>query len=500
MTPDRVVVIGGGITGLAAAWSLGRAGVPTLLLEASGRLGGKIRTEVTDGFVIDHGPDSFITYKPGVIRLARSLGLEDEIIRPREPRTVYIRTRGRLRRMPDGMGMALPTRIRPFLTTDLFTPLDKLRMGLDLLLPRDSRTGDLAVGDFLERRLGHALVDHLAGPLIGGVYGTPVEELSLDAVVPTLRASEREHRSLLLASLADGRARTAAAAAAVRAQAIEGADRPASPPSPFVAMARGTGQLVEALAAAVRTSSGVDVRLDCVVGGVEASEAGAVVQTRDGARIPAAAVIVATEGPATADIVADLAPEAAVAVRAIPHVTTVVVNLAYPDGEVPEDRTGHGFLVGDDEPLSIGACTLSSRKWPGRAPDGMLLARAFLQQTQASGADPTPMSDPAIVSLVHRDIAATLEIGAAPVMARVSRFPGVMPQYTVGHLDRVARAEAALSRATPAVRLAGSAFRGAGLPDCIAQGEAAAAGVLQLLSATGPLEAGAALSTAGGVR
>jgi oxygen-dependent protoporphyrinogen oxidase len=382
------------------------------------------------------------------------------------------------------MGMALPTRLRPFLTTDLFTPAEKLRMGLDLLLPRDSRSGDLSVGDFLERRLGRALVDRLAGPLIGGVYGTPVDQLSLDAVVPTLRASERNHRSLLLASLADGRARAAAVRATQSTAERDGPSRPSSAPtSPFAAMARGTGQLIEALAAALRDLAAVEIRMAAPVSGLERAAAGVSVRIRGGETVHAGAAIIATEGPASADLVAGVVPGAAEPIRAIPHVTTIVVNLAFAGQDVPERITGHGFLVADDEPLSISACTLSSRKWAGRAPDGMLLARAFIRPNGGDApADDPAMTDAALVSLAQRDIAATLGIRGAPRLTRVSRFVGIMPQYTVGHLERTTRAEAALAKALPNVRLAGSALHGAGLPDCIAQGDAAAEALKATLS------------------
>ena len=173
-----VVVLGGGITGLACAHALGAAGVPTILLEASARLGGKVATEDVDGFRIESGPDSFVAYRPAAVELCRELGLGETIIAPNEPRIVFVRAGGRFARLPDGMGLVLPTRIRPFVTSDLFSPLAKLRMGLDLLLPRQLPAGDMAVGEFLARRLGRALVDRLAGPLIGGVYGTPVDERS----------------------------------------------------------------------------------------------------------------------------------------------------------------------------------------------------------------------------------------------------------------------------------------------------------------------------------
>lgn len=467
-----VLVVGGGITGLASAYALGRAGIPTLLVERSGRLGGKVRTEEIDGFVIEHGPDSFVSYRPAGLQLCLELGLGDAIIRPQEPRIVFIRSRGRFLRFPDGMGLVLPTKFRPFLTSSLFSPLEKLRMGLDLVLPRDGHGGDVAVGPFLRRRLGGALVDRLAGPLIGGVYGTPIDELSLDAVVPQLRDAERRHRSLLLASLSDGWARARAAAASSAA-----GERPAAPPSPFVTLAGGTRQLVDALLRAVWSMPSVEVRTDAPVESLQVDARGASIGLRGGERLTGEAVILATPAPVTAWLLDDVSPETSGHLRSIPHGTTAVVNLAYRDDQLPDDLVGHGFLVAGDEPLTISACTLSSRKWAGRAPDGTLLIRAFIGSGRAAT---QAGSDEALVEAAHRDIGATLGIRGLPMLTRVSRYPDAMPHYTVGHLDRVAAAEAALA-SFPALRIAGGAYRGVGLPDCIGQGRAAADAVVTLL-------------------
>ncbi len=222
-----VVVVGGGITGLAAAYELTRAGVRVLLVEASARLGGKIRTERIDGFLVEAGPDSFIAYRPAATELARELGLGDAIIRTNDPRLVHIRARGEMIPMPEGMGLVLPTRMAPFVTTRLFSWPQKLRAGVDVFLPRRLDGEDVSIGAFLRHRLGGAMVDRLADPLLGGIYGAPVDELSLFAVVPQLREYEREHRSLLFASLAQGRAaRARARAAAAPGSSSAGAGRP----------------------------------------------------------------------------------------------------------------------------------------------------------------------------------------------------------------------------------------------------------------------------------
>ena len=468
-----VLVVGGGITGLTAAYALGRAGIPTLLVEATDRLGGKVRTERSDGFLVEAGPDSFVSYRPAALELARELGLGEAIIRPTDPRVVNVRTGGRFVRLPDGMGLVLPTRLGPFIVTDMFSPLEKLRMGLDLVLPRGGQDGDVAVGPFLRRRLGGALVERLAGPLIGGVYGTPIDELSLDAVVPQLREAERDHRSLLLASLAQGRARKHSGAGGG---------------SPFVSLAGGLGQLSGALAEAIERSLGIEVRMKSTAVALEGRHGGFDVRLGNGELLRPEAVVLASPGPATAGLLDGIAPAAAAHVRSISHGSTAVVSLGYRLDQFPEPPVGHGFLVAAGEPLSIEACTLSSLKWVGRAPEGSVLLRLFI-----GSRSPAVLlgSDAELVALVERDLALLMGVHGAPILARVARSIGQMPSYTVGHLERVAGASAALAR-LPNLAIAGAAFRGVGVPDCIAQGRAAAARVGEVLSGAGPGPVGAA--------
>jgi oxygen-dependent protoporphyrinogen oxidase len=460
-----VLVVGGGITGLTAAYALGRAGIPTLLVEATDRLGGKVRTERSDGFLVEAGPDSFVSYRPAALELARELGLGDAIIRPTDPRVVNVRTGGRFVRLPDGMGLVLPTRLGPFIVTDMFSPLEKLRMGLDLVLPRR--------GPFLRRRLGGALVERLAGPLIGGVYGTPIDELSLDAVVPQLREAERDHRSLLLASLAQGRARKHSGAGGG---------------SPFVSLAGGMGQLSGALAEAIERSLGIEVRMKSTAVALEGRHGGFDVRLGNGELLRPEAVVLASPGPATAGLLDAIAPAAATHVRSITHGSTAVVSLGYRLDQFPEPPVGHGFLVAAGEPLSIEACTMSSLKWAGRAPEGTVLLRLFI-----GSRSPAVLlgSDAELVALVERDLALVMEVHGAPILARVARSIGQMPEYTVGHLERVAGASAALA-GLPNLAIAGAAFRGVGVPDCVAQGRAAAAHVGEVLSGRGPGPAEAA--------
>lgn len=465
-----VLVAGGGITGLAAAWELARHGVPVTLVDPSPALGGKIATEAIDGFLVEHGPDSFLAARPAAVDLAIELGLRDELVGVLEPRMVYVRHRERMVPMPEGMGLVLPGRVRPFALSPLFSIPEKARMALDLVMPRSAPGPDLAVGPFLRRRLGDAPVERLAGPLVGGIYGTPIDELSLDAVIPQLRAAEREHRSLLLAGLAQARAARLAAAGAAA-----GDDQPARPRvGMFATLAGGVGRLVDALVAdlaarrqvvSLRTGTHVD-RLS-LAGGRPA------VRLSDGDLLIPEAIVLATPAPVAAALLEPLEPAAARAVGSIPHGSSSVVSLGYRRDALAGQLRGHGVLVPPGDGMAISACTWSSLKWPGRAPDGALLLRAFVP-------DPAPIPESDLVAAVRRDVERLHRISTPPELVRVSRFEGSMPRYTVGHVERVAAIRAALAR-HPAIEVAGAAYTGVGIPECISQGRAAAARIAHLL-------------------
>ena len=459
-----VVVVGGGITGLAAAYELTLAGVPVLLVEASDRLGGKVWTKRVEGFLIEAGPDSFISYRPAATELARELGLGGSIIGTTEPRRVFIRARGAMVPMPDGMGLVLPTRIGPFVTTPLFSWPQKLRAGLDLILPRRLDGEDVSIGAFLRHRLGRAMVDRLADPLLGGIYGAPVDELSLFAVVPQLRDYEREHRSLLLASLAQGRAARARASGS-----------PAG--SLFLSLEGGLGSLVDALAAAIRGAPDAEIRLSAPVAALEREGSRTAVRLADGTRLEPDAVVLAAPAPVAAALLADELPVAAAAIRAIPHGTTGVVTLAYAADAFARPPEGHGVLVAADEPLAFGACTFTSSKWAGRAPAGTVLVRAFVPERSAALLGGP---DDAIVAAIHGDLRRLFGVRAGPLVRDVARWTDAMPRYAVGHLGRVAAVEAATT-GRPEIAVAGAAFHGVGVPECVARGRAAARRVAALV-------------------
>lgn len=465
----RVLVVGGGITGLVAARALARQGVAVMLAEGGPRLGGKVATESADGFTVEGGPDSLLATRPAGVGLVRELGLAGGLIGTSGVRTVHIRHRGRLVPMPEGLGLVLPTRAMPFARTRLFSWPEKLRMARDLLSPRSMPADDIAVGAYLRRRLGDPLVERLAGPLVGGVYGTPIDELSLDAVVPALRAAEREHRSLLLAGLADGRRlrRMAAERAA--------ANPAAGPLGAFVSLRDGMGSLAEATAASA-AGAGADLRTGLRVRSLARSGAGVAAGFADGSSARFEAAVVATPANAAAVLLDGPLPAVAELLDGIRHGTSVLVTLAYPRQRVGHDLRGHGYLVPRSEGGPIAACTWSSEKWAGRAPSGAALLRMFVRDEGAA----TSLSDADLVAAARADAERTLSIAGGPTLVRTARWEHAMPRYTVGHVGRVAAIEAAMG-AWPAVTLAGASYRGVGLPDCIAAGQAAAARVMERL-------------------
>lgn len=444
-----VLVAGGGIAGLAAAHALLRGGADVILVESGPALGGKIVTRRQDGFVIEQGPDSFLTLRPAALALCRAVGLGDEVVAPLAPGGAFVWDGGRLVPIPDGIGLGIPTRIRPFLASPLLSPGEKVRAACEILVGPERSTGDVSAGAFLRRRFGDAVVDRLAGPLVSGIYGAPVDELSLDALMPRLRAAVREHGSLVRAGLA-ARGSTAAA------------------PS-LVTLRRGMGSLVDALAPRIARA---DVRFEAALRRIQRTDGTYMAQLMDGSSVAADAVVLAVPAPAAARALYDLAPAAAAALGAIAYRGTVVVSLAYDERQLAAAPRGHGFVAPEGD-LPISACTWSSWKWPGRAPEGTVLVRATIRAEAL-----LVQHDDVLVGAAHATLVRTMRVEGRPVLANVARWYGAMPRYTVGHLERLARIDAALAP-FPGIFLAGAAYRGTGVPDCIAQGEAAAESVLE---------------------
>lgn len=452
-----ILVVGGGVAGLAAAYELERAGVSAVLVEAASRVGGKVATERVDGFLVEAGPDSFLAARPAIVQLCHELGLAGELIAPSDPRTVYVRWRGRLVPLPEGLHLVAPGRLAPFLATPLLDPVAKLRAGLDLVLPRSPAARDVALGPFLRRRLGRAFVARIAGPLLGGIHGDDIDRLSLRATLPVLWEMERRHRSLILAALLAGRS------------AVRGRPQPPG----FLSFRTGMGRLVEALASRLRMT---DVRLGVRVGSLTRVGDGYRAELGAGPPIEAAGVVLAVPAHVAAAVVARVTPAAADQLATLSSGSTAVVTLGFRRAQMPALLAGHGFVVAEPEDGTLSACTWSSAKWPGRAPVDGILVRGFVSRAPANL---PAASDTLLVEAVLADLARTLGLSAAPALVRVHRFRDAMPRYRVGHLDRVAAAEAALDATERGrIALAGASYRGAGVPECIAHGRAAAQRVL----------------------
>jgi oxygen-dependent protoporphyrinogen oxidase len=448
----RVAVLGGGIAGLAAAHRLAERGLAPVLFETGARLGGALATERRDGFTMELGADSILTEKPWAVALAERIGFAGRLVGTRagERRTWVVRA-GRLAPLPEGFMLMAPTDLAALARSPVFSWRGKLRMVLDLVLPRGPERPDESLADFVRRRLGQEALERVAEPLVGGIYSADPERLSLAATMPRFREIERTHRSLVLGLRATAAARGTSGARY----------------DLFVAPADGMEALVSAIAR--RLPEGA-VRLGAAVEGVSRASGGWRVRA-GGEPFDVDALVVALPAWEASRLLAPLDAELGRLVGDLAYTSAATVNLAYRTGDVADRLRGFGFVVPAIERRALLACTFSSRKYPGRAPDGHELVRGFLGG--ALRPDPLALNDAEIVATVRKELADLAGIAAEPLFARVARWPRAMPQYAVGHLARVETIEARAAR-LPGVALAGAAYRGVGIPDCVRSGEAAA--------------------------
>jgi oxygen-dependent protoporphyrinogen oxidase len=453
----RVAIVGGGITGIAAALRAIERGASVELLEAGAELGGTIRTIRHDGFVVETGPDSFITDKPWALALCERMGLAGDLVPTRDAdRRTYVTRGDRLHPLPDGFLLLAPTSLWPLVRSPLFSLGGKLRMGLDLVLPRRRAGDDESLATFVRRRLGREALDRVADPLASGIYTGDPDRLSLRATMPRFAEMEARHRSLIL-----GLRRRAG-----EAKGVAGARY-----GLFVSHRDGMGAFVDALAARIPERS---IHLRSAADGIEPSADGWRVRT-GGGTIDAGGVVLACSAPVAARLLRPFDATAAGELGAIPHASSAIVSLGIRAADVPGGRPGFGFVVPAIDRRDILACTFSSRKWPGRAPAGFDLVRVFvggMRRPELPARD-----DAALIALARRELERFLGYRGEPVVARVDRWIGAMPQYALGHDDRVRRIESRLARVR-GLALAGNAYHGVGIPDCVRSGEAAADAVL----------------------
>jgi len=464
----RLVVVGAGISGLAAAHrAVERAreqGRPLELtvLEGADRVGGTIQTEQRDGFLVECGPDSFLSEKPWALALCQRIGLEERLIRTDDRlRRTFVVWDGRLHPLPEGFQLLAPTRLAPLLASRLFSWPGKLRMGCDLVLPRGGDP-DESLGAFVRRRLGREALERVAQPLVAGIYTADPDELSLAATMPRFLEMERRERSVILALWRAARRAPAEHAGASGARW-----------SLFVTFARGMEELVQALVGRLPTGA---VRLKERVVGVARDDGGRWrVATAGGAAYEADALVLAPEAHQAARMLRYVDPGLAHLLEGIRHASSATVSLAYRRAEVGHPLDGFGFVVPHVARRPIIACTFSSVKYAGRAPADHVLLRVFLGGALNEAA--LEGDDAALVATAREQIGPLLGITAAPALARVTRHLHAMPQYHVGHEARATAIEQAVAR-HPGLALAGGAYRGVGIADCVRSGEAAAERVL----------------------
>jgi protoporphyrinogen/coproporphyrinogen III oxidase len=470
----HVVVVGGGISGLTAAYRLQQSGVDlrVTLLEASDYFGGKLRTEVHDGLTIEAGPDSFLSYKPAAINLARELGIEGRVIGTRESSDgsqngggTFILKDGRLEPLPEGITMLVPTKIQPLVRSRLLSTRGKLRMAAEYFVSSKNDDSDESIGSFISRRLGREVFERMAQPLLSGIYAGDADQLSLAATFPRLREIERKHGGLVRGMLAQRRG------AANRANG----QKPAY--TPFVSFAGGMGELAGTLVSALER---VDLRANCAVERIHPDGSRYSVLTAQGDTVTPDAVLLGTPAYVTADLLQLLDGELAALLRRIPYVSTATISLAYRKHALDPLQAGRGFVIPSVENRELTAVTWVSNKFEGRAPEEISLLRTFVGRAGREGA--VDLADDELLALVRRELREMLDIESEPVMSRVYRWQQAMPQYNLGHLGRLQLIDQRIA-AMPGIALMGAGYRGVGIPDCIESGTRAAQQALDNLKA-----------------
>ncbi|MEE8526514.1 MAG: protoporphyrinogen oxidase [Thermoanaerobaculia bacterium] len=455
----NVVIIGGGIAGLTAAYRLRKqAGadgrVPdVMLVEADSRLGGKVLTEHQDGFVLEGGPDAFIVHKPQALELVRELGLEDRLLTSNDDcRRTFIHHRGRLQPMIEGLPMLVPSRWRDLAMSPLMSWWGKLRFATESLIPARRDGDDESVADFVRRRLGKEVLEHVAEPTLAHLHVGDVERMSLQATYPRLAELERRWGSLR----GGVRARRAAAV------------KPAGPL--FWTLRDGLEELIARLVDELDPQSLI---LGHRAVSLRRSGPSYAVELDDGRRLEAAAMVLATPPFAAADLVEEMDAVLAGHLRELRSVSMATLSLGYRRADVQHPLDGFGFFVPRRGLRHVLACSWTSSKFDHRAPEGTVLLRVFLGG--ALQKDLLDLDDETLVRGVEEDLQTIMGFRATPIVRRLTRWPDGYPQYHVGHHRRVERIEAALP---PGLVLAGSGYYGVGLPDCIRSGSEAAERVL----------------------
>ncbi|MFI0349262.1 protoporphyrinogen oxidase [Actinomadura sp. 9N407] len=474
MSTSHVVVVGAGIAGLAAARLLARGGARVTVLEGSPRIGGKLQVSEIAGVPVDEGAEAMLARRPEGLDLVRDLGRSDDLVNPGTTSSAIL-SHGALRRLPAGQVMGVPSDLRSLADSRVLSPSGMARVPLDLVLPETPRGSDVSVADYIGARMGREVVDRLVEPLLGGVYAGRVEQLSFESTLPAVAAAARSHRSLI------------AAVRGIR----QAAPDPAAAGPVFATLPGGLGTLPE-LVAEDLTAAGGTIRTGTMVRELHRTPDGwrlTLGPTRDPEQVDADAVVLAVPAAPAARLLNDDVPAATRELSRVEYASMAIITLAYSTTAFRRFPRGSGYLVPAVEGREVKAVTFSSIKWPhlrDREPD-VIAVRCSIGRFGDEHV--LQRDDGELKAAAMAELAATCEISELPVESRVTRWGGGLPQYNVGHADRVARVRAAVLQ-QPGLAVAGAAYDGLGIPACIASARAAAARVQEFLDSRGGMSHG----------
>lgn len=471
-TLKNIVIIGGGITGLATAYYLQKEQrksdlpIGITMIDAGHELGGKIITEKIDGFTIEGGPDCFLRQKPWATELAVELGIGEDLIGTNDDkRKVYVLLNGKLTPLPDGVMLIIPTKILPFALSPLISLPGKIRMGLDLFIPPFKGQDDESVGDFIRRRLGTEALYKIAEPLMSGIHVSDPEKQSLLATFPRFRNIEQKHGSLIRGMLTQKRI------------ASHHPKNNSKLNSLFISLKNGVVQLITALEDSL---TGCEILKNTTVTTISpAADGNYSLILNNEEEIHADAIVLAIPSFNAGSLIQDINPQLADQLATIPYVSTATISMAFKKSDITKPFSGFGFVVPSTENRQISACTWSSIKFNDRAPEDHLLLRCFVGGPGKE--EMVELEDQELVEIARSELKLILGLEAEPVLSRIYRWRNANPQYEVGHLDRVKALFDISQKEIPGIFLTGSAYEGVGIPDCVNQGKKTAEQLVEYL-------------------
>jgi oxygen-dependent protoporphyrinogen oxidase len=470
-TEKTIAIVGGGITGLSAAYFIQQyikqenKPIKLILIEKENRLGGSILTVEKNGFIIEGGPDCFLSEKPEAVQLCHHLGIQDQLIGTNKGvKGIFILSNGKLRELPDGFMLVAPTSFSSFIKNPLITPRGKLRMAMDLILPAKKSEEDESLAQFVTRRLGKEVLEKIAEPLVAGIHAADPKTMSVKSTFPRLLDLEKNHRSLILGL--------------IKRKKIFASQEPSSSSTMFMTLRKGLVTLINALANSL--PSEIIIVGDRVVEVKKKSDLSHYILRLEGGRTLAAnSVLFATPAFVSAWLIKPIDHRLAQELSSINYISTATISLAYSKKSIPFSLNGFGFVVPQIEKRKIMACTWSSVKFAHRAPEDSILIRCFVGGVKNE--DLIYLGENDLISIVCQELREIMKITAEPLLVEVFRWPKAMPQYNVGHEEKIKKIENQLHH-NPGIVLAGSAYHGIGISDCIKSGKRAALATIKFLS------------------